>query len=262
MGPGARGLSPEQLERFRLGLRRRSPRQGLLERGLRFAIRAACRACGWRVSIVSAPLPVHGGRPPGAGCIVAAAPHRAWIDPFLLLAAWPPDAARLAWIADGPMATRSAWRRVILPRVGVVPISPTAGGPRAYAGLSSEALAAGAAVAIFPEKGPPSPPERTRTVAPTFAYLAFHAGAPVVPVVLAGTHHIVRGSAFSVDILPALDARPPDPDPFSPAGRRAADDLTVRYREAVAAILPTRTAEADASRPARDRWGWLATLFR
>lgn len=252
------------LERFRDGLGRRSWRQGGFERLLRGVIRAWCRAVGWRVTLHGTEtLSVGPGQHPGGGCVIAVAPHRAWIDPFLLLAAWPSGAARLAWMGDGETMTRSAWRRWLLPRLGVVPIAPGSGGPRAYAELAAKVLAAGGSLVIFPEKGPPSPPDATRTISAGFAYLALRSGVPVVPVVLGGTHRICRGAPFSVDLLapipPAGDG--PIDDPFTPAGRAAARMLVQGYAAAVAPLLRVRTQEADARRPRRERWRWLATLF-
>lgn len=250
------------VERFRKGLGRASVRQGSVDRGLRLLIRGVCRVLSWRVDATGFDaLPHRDARRAGAGCLVVAAPHRAWIDPFLLLAAWPPGAARLVWFGDGPTMTRSWWRRWLFPRLGMIPITPGSGGPRAYAGLAAQVLSAGAALVIFPEKGPPSRPEETRTIAPGFAYLALFAGAPVVPVVLAGTHRIVRRSSFTVDALRAIDVGAADEQVFTPRGRRRAAELTERYRAVVTAVLPDRSALADTRRPARERWRWLATLF-
>jgi 1-acyl-sn-glycerol-3-phosphate acyltransferase len=250
------------VERFREGLSRASVRQGPIDRSLRLLIRGICRLVSWRVDTSGFDdLPRGEAGRAGAGCLVVAAPHRAWIDPFLLLAAWPPAAARLVWFGDGPTMARSWWRRWLFPRLGMIPIAPASGGPRVYASLAAQVMGAGAALAIFPEKGPPSPPEATRTISPGFAYLALHAGAPVVPVVLAGTHHIVRGSSFTVDALGAIDVGDADDQVFSQQGRRRAAELTERYRTMVTAVLPDRSALADARRPARDRWRWLATLF-
>ena len=249
------------VERFREGLRHVAVRQGATDRALRVLIRAVCRLTAWNVAATGfEALPRHNGRR-GAGCLVVAAPHRAWIDPFLVLAAWPPDAARLVWFGDGPTMSRSWWRRWLFPRLGMIPIAPGSGGPRAYASLASAVVAAGAALVIFPEKGPPSEPDATRTISPGFAYLATFAGAPVIPVVLAGTHRIVRGSSFTVDALPAIDIGPPDVQAFTPDGRRRSAALTERYRALIAGRLPERTAETDARRPSRDRWPWLATMF-
>jgi 1-acyl-sn-glycerol-3-phosphate acyltransferase len=206
-------------------------------------------------------LPTSSAGRPGAGCLVVAAPHRAWIDPFLLLAAWPSSAARLVWFGDGATMARSWWRRRLFPRVGMIPISAGSGGPRAYARLAAEVMGAGAALVIFPEKGPPSPPAATRTISPGFAYLALYAGAPVVPVILAGTHRIVRGSSFTVDALPPIDVGAADEQVFTPEGRRRAGALADRYRSVIDAVLPDRSAHADARRPTPERWRWLSTLF-
>ena len=250
------------VQRFREGLGRASVRQGPVDRGLGLLIRGVCRIVCWRVDASGFDdLPRGETGRAGAGCLIVAAPHRAWIDPFLLLAAWPRGAARLVWFGDGPTMSRSWWRRWLFPRLGMIPIASGSGGPRAYAELTAQVMSAGAALAIFPEKGPPSPPEETRTIAPGFAYLALYAGAFVVPVVLAGTHHIVRGSSFTVDALAALDVAAADQQVFSPPGRRRAAELTERYRMAVATVLPGRSALADGRRPAQDRWRWLATLF-
>jgi 1-acyl-sn-glycerol-3-phosphate acyltransferase len=255
-------IDPVGLERFREGLGRASVRQGSMDRGLRVLIRAVCWLVSWRVATNGFDrLSRSAGGRTGAGCLVVAAPHRAWIDPFLVIAAWPPTAARLVWFGDGPTMARSWWRRWLFPRLGMIPIAPGSGGPQAYAELAAQVMGAGAALVVFPEKGPPSPPAETRTISPGFAYLALRAGAPVIPVVLVGTHHIVRGSSFTVDALEPIDVGAADDAVFSGAGRQRAASLTDRYRRAVGEVLPARSALADARRPARDRWPWLATLF-
>lgn len=257
-------MSTVDVDAFRAGLRHVSARQGLFERLLRLATRGACAIVGWRVEASGVdllPRGVVGSGRPGEGCVIAVSPHRAWIDPFLLVATWPPDAARLAWFGDGPTMVRSWWRRRLFPRLGMIPITPEMGGPPAYAELAAGVLEVGAALVIFPEKGRPSAPGETRTIAPGFAYLALRAGSPVVPVVLGGTHRIVRGSPFTVDVLEAIVVGSPTPDPFSSAGRDRARSLVDRYGAEVGPVLGARTALADARRPARDRWTWLATLF-
>ena len=216
---------------------------------------------GWHIEVVgAADLPVRGGVP-GAGCVVAVAPHRAWVEPFLLVAAWPEDAARLAWLADGHTVTRSWWRRRVLPRVGVIPVSGKRSGPKTYAAMTAAALAAGRALAVFPEVGPPSPPDHARSCSPGFAYLAIGAGAPVIPVVVGGTHRIVRGSSFSLDFLPAQHPGPAGGAGFDPAAREQAHELRRRTELAYEGLLPRRTAEADAKAPPDERWRWLGSLL-
>ena len=82
-----------------------------------------------------------------------------------------------------------------------------------------------------------------------------------MPVVVAGTHRVVRGSTFSVDVLDRIDAGPAMVDPFTAEGRARSHELTARYRDAITALLPGRAAQADARAPERDRWAWLANLF-
>jgi 1-acyl-sn-glycerol-3-phosphate acyltransferase len=193
--------------------------------------------------------------------VVVVAPHRAWIEPFLLVAAWPSDAARLVWLADGATVTRSWWRRLLLPRLGVIPIEGSFRGPSTYAELAAHVLAAGAAVAVFPESGPPSPPGHTRPIKAGFAYLARGAGAPVVPVVVAGTHHIVRGSTFGITFLEAIDVGVADPHPFARESRAGARELSELVAAQFGARLPGLDALSDARRPKRERWRWLGRLF-
>ena len=255
-------LTAVQQERFTAGLRSATWRQGWFDRGLRLVIRGACFIVRWNVAVDGIDrIPSGSEAPAGAGCLVVVAPHRAWIDPFLLLAVWPRDAARLAWFGDGETMVRSWWRRRLLPRIGMIPIAPGNGRPRTYADLVADALTAGAAVVVFPEKRPPSLPYSTRTIAPGFAYLAMHAGAPVLPVVLGGTHRIVRGSPFSVDVLPAIPGSPAVEDPFTQAGRARAHAMVAQLDAVVAPVLRERSREADACRPVRERWPWLGTLF-
>jgi 1-acyl-sn-glycerol-3-phosphate acyltransferase len=253
-------VDPEDLRRFREALAHVPVRQGWVERLLRTVIRAWCRLVAWRIVTTVAALPEQAGVA-AAGCVVVAAPHRAWVEPFLLVAAWPPAAARLVWLADGRTVTRSWWRRRLLPRLGVIPVAATMGGPRAYAQLASAACERGLAVAVFPEVGPPSPPDQARRISRGFAYVSLQAGAPVVPVVVGGTHRIVRGSTFSLDIGATLGGPGASSDPFTPEGQERARALTERYERFVAAALPERTRQADAAAPARERWTWLGSLF-
>jgi len=260
MGASER-IPAADLQRFSDALDSLPARQGRFERLLRAAIGAWCRAVGWRLTVAGTEhLPVRDGVR-GAGCVVAAAPHRAWVEPFLLVAAWPAEAARLVWLADGRTATRSWWRRRLLPRLGVIPVTTRAGGLRGYGQLAARACERGCAVVVFPEVGSPSPPDRTREISAGFAYLALGAGAPVVPVVVGGTHRIVRGSNFSLEFQEPLGVGSAPDDAFTPAGRSRAHALRDELAEVMAASLPARTAEADAAAPERERWPWLGRLF-
>ena len=80
-------------------------------------------------------------------------------------------------------------------------------------------------------------------------------------VVIGGTHHLVRGASFSVDILAAAHPAGPGVDPFTPSGRATARSLTARIEREIAGLLPERTRQADATAPSRERWSWLGRLF-
>jgi 1-acyl-sn-glycerol-3-phosphate acyltransferase len=260
--PDGPHVSAGDFGRFLEPLAGRSPRQGWLERGLRGLIGAGCRIVDWQLEVEGlSDLPRAPGRWPAAGCVVAPAPHRAWVEPFLLAWAWPADAARLVWLADGRTVTRSWWRRRLLPRLGIIPIAREVGGPQGYAELAARALQAGAAVVVFPEVGRASEPDRTRRISAGFAYLARYAGAPVIPVVIGGTHRIARGSRYSLQVLPPLDAGPPDPHAFGPGAREQVRALREQYAQCLNARLPDHTARADRRAPERERWTWLARLF-
>ena len=244
---------------FRDALRALPAGQGRLERGLQRSFRLGFRLVAWRLEVDLTAVSRDG--PPGAGCIIATAPHRAWVEPFLLFVAWPATGARLVWLADGRTITRSWWRRRLLPRLGVLPISGRPGAVAGYAELAREVLERGMALVVFPEVGPPSPPDRTRRMSAGVAYLALGAGVPIVPVVVAGTHHIVRGSSFEVAALPPIEPGAPATDLRALATRDRARALAHRLQAAIETELRSRNERTDARRPGRDRWRWLGTLF-
>jgi 1-acyl-sn-glycerol-3-phosphate acyltransferase len=262
-GAGRRaGITPADAARFRAALAQRSDRQGLVEACLRAVIRASCRLVGWRVSVDRrAALPAWTTARPGSGCILAVAPHRNWLEPFLLLAAWPPDAAALVWLADGATVSRSWWRRHLLPRLGIVPVEGRFGGPGSYLQMAEAALRSGAAMVIFPEVGEPSTPDHIRDLAPGFAYAAIGCGAPVIPVVVAGTHAVMRGSRFGVTFLEATAAGEPAPDALSAHVRPRAHALAALVARRIEEALPGCNRVTDAALPRVARWRWLGSLF-
>ena len=239
---------------------------------IRVLLRAGARLFAFRVVVEGLDRLPRGldGRVAG-GWILAGAPHRAWVDPLLLILAWPADAPRLVWLGDGPTLVRSWWRRLLTPHLGAIPVLPGSG-PAAVAGhveAAKQVLARGAVLALFVERGAPSPPDRTREIAGGFAWMALAAGAPVVPAVVGGAHRIVRGSPFLVRFLEPLPtlptAAPLDPDGGNASGDRqrrlASSQLVAAYRESVAGPVREAAAWADAHAPTASRWPWLATLF-
>ena len=183
---------------------------------------------------------------------MAVAPHRGWIDPFVLLLAWPADAPRLAWFGDERTMVRSWWRRLLLPRLGMIPIPPRAspGAVRDHLTDARTVLRRGRCLVIFPEKGPPSPRGRTRTIAAGAAWLAAAGGVPLVPVALGGFLETGIGTRFRLQVLPPLPApaMPADTAAGMRAARAATDQLRATLAPAVA-DLERWSARANGARP-------------
>lgn len=234
-------------ERMRAALVGLRARPGWLDRVVRAVVRAGFAVLGWRIRAAGydrLPRDAAGRVIP---CVIAVAPHRGWIDPFLLLLTWPRDAPRLAWFGDGRTMVRSWWRRRLLPRLGMIPIPPRAT-PGALAEHLADArtvLALGCCLVIFPEKGAPSASGRTRTIAPGAAWLAAAGGAPLIPVAIGGFLETGLGTRFRLLVLDPL--APPGPAPSTQAGRRAArattDALRAALDPAVAALEAATRAE-------------------
>jgi len=237
---------------MRAALTRLRARPGTLDRLVRFVVRVGFAAVGWRLraeGLGNLPRDEAGRVAP---CIVAVAPHRGWIDPFLLLLAWPRDAPRLAWFGDERTMARSWWRRRLLPRLGMVPIpsETTRGTVREHLADARTVLGSGCCLVVFPEKGRPSPRGRTRTIAPGAAWLAAAGGVPLVPVAIAGFLETGLGTHFRLRFLVPL--APPVLPPDTPAGARAARAATKELGAALApavAELETWSARVNGRRP-------------
>ena len=210
------------------------------------------------------------GRPAG-GWIAAGLPHRTWVDPFVVARSLPVE-PRLVFFGDGRAIFRSRWRRWVFRRVGgVIPIWP--GGRRAaidaHLASAAAALSAGAVLCLFPETGPATPPGTARPLGLGLAYFALRTKAPVVPIVLGGTHELYRGRRFRVDILPAVDARDlaglgpddPDPAPWSPDERAAAHRLVAMLHERTAEAVAAAHLATELPPGSRKRWRWLTTAW-
>ncbi|MGH7777670.1 MAG: lysophospholipid acyltransferase family protein, partial [Candidatus Dormibacterales bacterium] len=149
-------------------------------------------------------------RPP----YIVASNHLAWYDAVFLLAALPPvpmmhSMARRQTVFD------RRWKRLLLPRLGVFPISPDQGeldpeGVRAV----YRVLSAGGVVMMFPEGGYERGRDhsRGRDLLPLkkgIGHFALEAGVPVVPVALAGVDRLKFRSLVEVAVGPPVRARPP-----------------------------------------------------
>lgn len=206
------------------------------------------------------------------GWILAAVPHRTWVDPFIVFDALPRE-PRLVFFGDGRAIHRSAWRRWLVRRIGgVIPIWP--GGRRAavdaHLAGASAALDAGAILCLFPETGPATPPGTARPLGLGVAYLALRTDRPIVPFVLGGSHELYRGRRFRLVILPPVTARELAglapaaalPEPWSSAERRVAHVIAARLHALTADPIAEAHRTSEPPPGLRKRWRWLQSAWR
>jgi len=243
-----------------------SPRTPRLYRLVLLACRLVARALGWHLVLEGGEhLPrTPDGRAAG-GWIAAGFPHRTWVDPFVLVLLLPTE-PRLIFLGDGRVIVRSRLRRAVFRRIGgVAPIWP--GGRReafeGHVAAARSVIDAGAVFALFPEVGPPVPVDSARPFSAGIGYFAIRTGAPIVPLVLGGTHELFLGRRMILRVLPPVSAHelaglPADaslPRPGSAAERtaahRIATELHARTADAVAGAH--RAAEPPDGAPRRLR---------
>jgi 1-acyl-sn-glycerol-3-phosphate acyltransferase len=247
-----------------------------LYRALLIACRAIGRCLGLRLRLEGAEhLPRDPSGRPAGGWIAMAVPHRTWIDPFVLAILLPPE-PRLVFLGDGRAIYRSRLRRWIFARIGgVVPIWPGSGRGAFASHLEAArtVLASGAVFALFPEIGPPVPVDRARPFGGGIGYFAVRSGAPVVPLVLGGTHELFLGRWIVLRALPPVTARelvgetvgasdrawPPAPD--SVAERELAHAVTAALERRVAADVADCHQLVEPAPGARRPMRWLTHLF-
>lgn len=188
------------------------------------------------------------GRPTG-GWIAAGMPHRTWIDPFvpwMLL----PSRPRLIFFGDARTMARSPLRRWVMARLGgVIPI-PAAHDPRAvpvHLAAAATVLQNGGVFCLFPETGPATPAGTIRRLGAGIGYIALRNRAPIVPLILGGTHELYLGRRIILRVLPPLD-------PLTAAGLDPAADLPApgssEERDAVHRLLGVLAATV--AEPVRD----------
>lgn len=192
--------------------------------------------------------------PPGEPLIVAAAPHRNWIDPFLVIIALPPE-PRVYFLGSAEGMFNTWWKRAVLAAVGgVVPVSTEGQLNRQGLTTSLEILAAGKSLGLMPEGWgqEAGPPTEIRPIKRGVAFLAERSRRRVLPVGLAGTQELWRGKRLRLRIGPPLD--PPPADAPRAEEIAFAELLTRALRD----VLPPPPPEpSDGRKP----WGWMTKLL-
>jgi 1-acyl-sn-glycerol-3-phosphate acyltransferase len=186
--------------------------------------------------------------PRGEPLIVAAAPHRNWIDPFLILQVLPP-LPRTYFLAAADTTGNRWWKRVLIGLAGgMVPVATKGQLNRDGLELALAILERGNRVGIFPEGWGPKPDPEIMPFKRGVAFISQHSGCRVLPVALSGTTELWRGKTLRVRIAAPLDALPPG------ANRHEEQTYVDDLRAVLQIALPPEPAEPpDGKKP----WRWL-----
>jgi 1-acyl-sn-glycerol-3-phosphate acyltransferase len=186
--------------------------------------------------------------PRGEPLIVAAAPHRNWIDPFLILLALPP-LPRTYFLAAADTSGNRWWKRLLIELAGgMVPVATRGQLNREGLELTLGILERGNRVGIFPEGWGAKPDPEIMPLKRGAAFISQHSGCRVLPVALAGTTDLWRGKTLRVRIAPPLDALP------SGADRHDEQIFVDTLRAVLQEAVPADPEEPlDGKKP----WRWL-----
>jgi 1-acyl-sn-glycerol-3-phosphate acyltransferase len=186
--------------------------------------------------------------PRGEPLIVAPAPHRNWIDPFLILLVLPP-LPRTYFLAAADTAGNRRWKRLFIELAGgMVPVSTSGHLNRDGLEVALGILERGNRVGIFPEGWGSKPDPEIMHLKRGVAFISQHSGRRVLPVALAGTTDLWRGKTLRIRVAPPLDALPAGAD-------RQEEQAYVDALRAVLqdAVPPQPPEPTDGRKP----WRWL-----
>ena len=264
-------LRPEELARTRGGAvegldwlgRSPEPTSGILFRVVMVGLRATFFGIfRFRLSVA--------GREnlPAGACLLAAAPHRSWIDPFLISRSLPLE-PKPWFLGSGPTVFRRRWMERLLHRTGgMLPVWRGGVGIDRHVASARAVLDAGSVFVLMPEGTIGGPPDRPTPFRTGLAVIALRTGAPIVPLVLAGSEELYRGKRMATRILAPTSARallgddwdgvPPEPGSRveMALARLLTDRLEARWVPALAELHPTTVDPPGRRR----RWRWLTHL--
>jgi 1-acyl-sn-glycerol-3-phosphate acyltransferase len=191
--------------------------------------------------------------PAGEPLIVAAAPHRNWIDPFLLLLVFP-ALPRLYFVAAADTPGNRWWKRLAIEIAGgMAPVSSRGALNREGLETSLAILDGGNRLGIFPEGwGNTGASLDVLPLKRGVAFLSEHSGCRVLPVGISGATDLWRGATLRVRIAPPLAA-------LSAGADRTIEQAFVdRLREILIETVPETPPEpASGKKP----WRWLTRML-
>lgn len=163
---------------------------------------------------------------------IIAANHQAWFDPAFIIPFFP-GAPVIYTMAKRETVFNRAWKRRLLPLIGVFPISPQRG-ELDEAGVRTvyQILDRGGVMLMFPE-GRYSRGRALRPLKAGIGHFALQAGVPICPVAVRGTDVLRPFSRIEVTIGPPV---PPDPPAWWELKQRVARVVDNVQRALTAAL--------------------------
>lgn len=208
---------------------------------------------------------------PNGGYILAAALHRSWIDPLVVLRALPRE-PRPWFLGSAATAFDKRWKERLLHHTGgMLPVWRGGADVEVHVRAARAVVEEGAVLALFIEGAIVGPPDRVYPgIRAGSGLLALRTDAPIVPFALAGADELYRGKRIGARILPAVtlaellgDEWPGTPPPPNTREElRLARRVTRLLAERIDAQLDELVARsADAPHHPR-QWCWLTRLMR
>ena len=166
---------------------------------------------------------------------IIAANHQAWFDPAFIIPFFP-ERPLIYTMAKRETIFNRAWKRRLLPLIGVFPISPNRG-ELDEQGLRTvyQVLERGGVMLMFPE-GRYSRGRALRPLRNGIGFFAVHAGVPICPVAVRGTDALWPFRRIDVSIGPPVL---PDVPAWWELSRRVST-VVERVRSSIATALNRR----------------------
>ncbi len=129
------------------------------------------------------------------------------MDPFVVMHAIPVE-PRAWFLGSGPSTFTSRWRERLIHRLGgLLPVWRGGLGVDGHVASARAVVRNGGVFVQMPEGTVSGPPGRIGPFRPGAALIAIRTGAPVVPLVMAGTEELYVGRRMASRVLPATSAR-------------------------------------------------------